>query len=49
MTGKPAPGDELGGWYKYDPNYDWHTFDAGFAPAAPFGQLGVSAGTQLCD
>ena len=38
MIGKPAPGDELGGWYKYDPNYDWHTFDAGFAPAATFGQ-----------
>jgi len=38
MTGKPAPGDELGGWYNYDPNYDWHTFDAGFAPAATFGQ-----------
>jgi len=28
----------LGGWYRYDPNYDWHTFDAGFAPAATFGQ-----------
>lgn len=38
MIGKPAPGEELGGWYRYDPNYDWHTFDAGFAPAAPFGQ-----------
>ena len=38
MTGQPAPGDDLGGWYHYDPNYDWHTFDAGFAPAATFGQ-----------
>ena len=38
MVGQPAPGDELGGWYRYDPNYDWHTFDAGFAPAATFGQ-----------
>lgn len=38
MGGQPAPGDELGGWYNYDPNYDWHTFDAGFAPAATFGQ-----------
>jgi uncharacterized protein len=38
MIGQPAPGEELGGWYKYDPNYDWHTFDAGFAPAATFGQ-----------
>jgi DUF1680 family protein len=38
MGGQPAPGEELGGWYKYDPDYDWHTFDAGFAPAATFGQ-----------
>src|SRR2546421_2141200 len=38
MGGQPAPGEELGGWYKYDPEYDWHTFDAGFAPAATFGQ-----------
>ena len=38
MVGQPAPGAELGGWYLYDPNYDWHTFAAGFAPAATFGQ-----------
>jgi len=38
MTGQPAPGEDLGGWYRYDPNYDWHTFDAGFAPSATFGQ-----------
>jgi uncharacterized protein len=38
MVGQPAPGEELGGWYLYDPDYDWHTFDAGFAPAATFGQ-----------
>jgi len=38
MVGKPAPGADLGGWYRYDPNYDWHTFDAGFAPSATFGQ-----------
>ncbi len=38
MIGQPAPGKELGGWYNYDPNYDWHTFEAGFAPAATFGQ-----------
>jgi DUF1680 family protein len=38
MIGKPAPGEDLGGWYRYDPNYDWHTFDAGFAPTATFGQ-----------
>ena len=28
MIGQPAPGEDLGGWYRYDPNYDWHTFDA---------------------
>jgi uncharacterized protein len=38
MAGQPAPGEELGGWYKYDPNYDGHNFDAGFAPSATFGQ-----------
>lgn len=38
MIGKPAPGEDLGGWYRYDPKYDWHTFDAGFAPSATFGQ-----------
>jgi uncharacterized protein len=38
MIGQPAPGADLGGWYRYDPNYDWHTFDAGFAPSATFGQ-----------
>jgi uncharacterized protein len=38
MIGKDAPGEDLGGWYNYDPNYDWHTFDAGFAPSATFGQ-----------
>jgi hypothetical protein len=38
MIGKPAPGEDLGGWYRYDPDYDWHTFDAGFAPSATFGQ-----------
>ena len=38
MAGQPAPGAELGGWYLYDPNYDYHTFDAGFAPGATLGQ-----------
>ena len=38
MGGQPAPGEDLGGWYRYDPDYDWHTFEAGFAPAATFGQ-----------
>jgi DUF1680 family protein len=38
MAGQPAPGLELGGWYQYVADYDWHTFDVGFAPAATFGQ-----------
>src|SRR5215467_9884662 len=38
MAGQSAPGEDLGGWYRYDPDYDWHTFDAGFAPSATFGQ-----------
>jgi uncharacterized protein len=38
MAGQPAPGVDLGGWYNYDPNYDWHKDDAGFAPGATVGQ-----------
>jgi len=38
MIGQAAPGEDLGGWYRYDPDYDWHTGDAGFAPSATFGQ-----------
>lgn len=38
MAGQAAPGDDLGGWYNYDPNYDWHRDDAGFAPGSTFGQ-----------
>jgi uncharacterized protein len=38
MGGQPAPGADLGGWYIYDRNYDYRTFDAGFAPGANFGQ-----------
>jgi uncharacterized protein len=38
MAGQPAPGADLGGWYNYDPHYDWHRDDAGFAPGATFGQ-----------
>jgi len=39
MSGQPAPGEELGGWYLYDPNFDgtapgW----AGFAPGCTFGR-----------
>ncbi|MGH8252402.1 MAG: beta-L-arabinofuranosidase domain-containing protein, partial [Steroidobacteraceae bacterium] len=39
MSGMRAPGSELGGWYRYNPNYDWRAnFDDGFAPACTFGQ-----------
>ena len=39
MAGMAAPGEDLGGWYSYDPNYDYRTaFDTGFAPGCTFGQ-----------
>jgi DUF1680 family protein len=39
MSGLPAPGAELGGWYRYDPHYNHKKdFDDGFAPACTFGQ-----------
>ena len=38
MAGQPAPGADLGGWYNYDPDFDWQKGGAGFAPGAPFGQ-----------
>jgi len=38
MAGQPAPGAELGGWYLYNPDYDYRKDDAGFAPGATFGQ-----------
>jgi uncharacterized protein len=39
MAGQPAPGEDLGGWYDYNPHYDWHSnFDAGFAPGSTLGQ-----------
>ena len=39
MSGMPAPGENLGGWYDYDPDYDYRNhFDRGFAPACTFGQ-----------
>jgi uncharacterized protein len=38
MAGQPAPGADLGGWYHYDPDYDKHPGDVGFAPSATFGQ-----------
>ena len=38
MAGMPAPGEELGGWYLYNPDYDYKKQDAGLAPGATFGQ-----------
>ena len=39
MCGQPAPGDDLGGWYGYDPNYETgRPNNAGFAPTCTFGQ-----------
>jgi uncharacterized protein len=39
MSGQPAPGEELGGWYLYDPTFDGTApGGAGFAPACTFGQ-----------
>jgi DUF1680 family protein len=38
LAGQRAPGEDLGGWYNYDPNFNWRTDDAGFAPGATFGQ-----------
>lgn len=39
MSGLPAPGEDLGGWYHYDPDYDYRrNFDYGFAPGCTFGQ-----------
>jgi len=38
MSGQPAPGEELGGWYLYDPNFDGRSLGPGFAPACTFGQ-----------
>jgi len=39
MSGQPAPGVELGGWYLYKPDFDYRSENwDGFAPAATFGQ-----------
>lgn len=38
MSGQAAPGDDLGGWYHYNPDYDSNMVDTGFAPSATFGQ-----------
>lgn len=38
MSGQPAPGDDLGGWYHYNPDYQWGRDRDGFAPSCTFGQ-----------
>ena len=39
MSGMTAPGEDLGGWYQYNPDYDYRKgFDTGFAPGCHFGQ-----------
>jgi DUF1680 family protein len=38
MSNMRAPGDDLGGWYHYDPAYVWGKDTPGFAPGCTFGQ-----------
>lgn len=39
MADLAAPGEELGGWYAWRPDYDYRKdFDVGFAPGCHFGQ-----------
>lgn len=38
MAGKDAPGEDLGGWYVYNPDFDYQKWNDGFSPAASFGQ-----------
>jgi len=38
MSGMPAPGEDLGGWYHYDPGDDERIKSVGFAPGCTFGQ-----------
>ena len=38
MSGLPAPGEDLGGWYHYNPDYQWSKDEDGFAPSCTFGQ-----------
>lgn len=38
MSGLSAPGEDLGGWYHYDPDYVWGKDTPGFAPSCAFGQ-----------
>jgi DUF1680 family protein len=38
MSGQPAPGKDLGGWYHYDPDFRMGEDATGFAPSCTFGQ-----------
>ncbi|MGA8761817.1 MAG: beta-L-arabinofuranosidase domain-containing protein [Candidatus Sulfotelmatobacter sp.] len=38
MSGQAAPGQDLGGWYHYNPDYKWGEDEDGFAPGCTFGQ-----------
>jgi DUF1680 family protein len=38
MAGMPAPGEDLGDWYHYDPDLSHFAGDSAFAPACTFGQ-----------
>ena len=38
MSGKPGPGASLGGWYEWNPTYDYHHSPTGLCPGATFGQ-----------
>lgn len=46
MSGQTAPGDDLGGWYSYNPDFDFRKWGDGFAPGATFGQW-VSALSRM--
>lgn len=37
MSGQAAPGEDIGGWYRYNPDYKYGDSD-GFAPSCTFGQ-----------
>jgi uncharacterized protein len=38
MAGMPSPGEDLGGWYHFDPDVEHFAGDYGFAPACTYGQ-----------
>lgn len=49
ISGMPAPGEDLGGWCHYDPDYDYRKdFDDGVRSGVPLWAVGVDVG-RLCD